>query len=134
MFTKEEIIENNWLIATFLDGEVREIWKIGGRSEYAWFGETAEKWRKEKLGIGVGTALLEGHLCFHKSWDWLMPVIQKMCSLGNIVKFQGFKNIYEIMIDSIEPDTNVIKAESNDPLLLAYESVVKFVKFYNSAQ
>lgn len=129
--TREDRVTYNKMIAAFLDGEVREVWKIQGRSEEAWFGEVAEKWRKEKLRINVGNAILEGQLEFHSSWEWLMPVLEKISNLRNLYQLFGTGHTYRCMIDCMVPSPKSIVHQGDDLFECAYEAVLEYVKFYN---
>ena len=65
------------LICEFMGGEVREVWKIKSIPEYAWFGEVAEFYRYNHIGIKIGTCVLIEQCEFHSSWEWIMPVLLK---------------------------------------------------------
>ena len=84
------VLSDNFRIAEFLGGEVKSTHSIQDVHTYMWYGEIAHQWRREKLKINVGEALLEGHLLFHKSWDWLMPVIDKIESMGYIFNINNY--------------------------------------------
>ena len=59
---------------------------------------------------------------FHESWDWLMPVVQKIESLGYVFTIQGGKAEYGEMIS----ETRCFIAE--DKLSSTYKAVVEFIK------
>ena len=79
----EETDRGNKLISIFMGGYIDEVWKIKGVSEYAWKGEVAHKWRKERLGISIGDAILCRQLEFRTSWEWIIPVVDKIESISN---------------------------------------------------
>ena len=58
-------------------------------------------------------------------WDWLMPVVQKIESLGYVFTIQGGKAEYGEMIS----ETRCFIAE--DKLSSTYKAVVEFIKGYN---
>ena len=62
---------------------------------------------------------------YHTSWDWLMPVVQKIESLGYVFIIQGGKAEYGEMIS----ETRCFIAE--DKLSSTYKAVVEFIKEYN---
>ena len=64
-------------------------------------------------------------LMYHTSWDWLMPVVQKIESLGYVFTIQGGKAEYGEMIS----ETRCFIAE--DKLSSTYKAVVEFIKTYN---
>jgi len=63
---------------------------------------------------------------FHTSWDWLMPVIEKIESLGYVFNIQGGKAEYGEMIS----ETRCFIAE--DKLSSTYKAVVQFIKNQNN--
>lgn len=73
----KELLEGNKLIAGFMGGIIEMVWKVNRVETFAWKGDIAHQWRKEKLGIKVGEAILVEHLRFHSSWDWLLPAVKK---------------------------------------------------------
>lgn len=58
---------------------------------------------------------------YHKSWDWLMPVVYKIHTLTDIDKKPGY--ILELANISL----SISRIDIND----LYKSVVKFIKWYN---
>jgi hypothetical protein len=64
-------------------------------------------------------------LKYHTSWDWLMPVIEKIESLGYVFTIQGGKAEYGEMIS----ETRCFIAE--DKLSSTHKAVVEFIKEHN---
>ena len=62
---------------------------------------------------------------YHTSWDWLIPVVEKIESLGYVFTIQGGKAEYGEMIS----ETQCFIAE--DKLSSTYQAVVEFIKEYN---
>ena len=62
---------------------------------------------------------------YHTSWDWLMPVVQKIESLGYVFTIQGGKAEYGEMIS----ETRCFIAE--DKLSSTYQAVVEFINEHN---
>jgi len=62
---------------------------------------------------------------YDTSWDWLMPVVQKVESLGYVFTIQGGKAEYGEMIS----ETRCFIAE--DKLSSTYQAVVEFIKENN---
>jgi len=58
---------------------------------------------------------------FHKSWDWLMPVIQK-CLIGEAEQSEDISNL------AIK---NIYEGICNQDISLAYQSVVQFINNKN---
>ena len=63
---------------------------------------------------------------YDTSWDWLMPVVQKIESLGYVFTIQGGKAEYGEMIS----ETRCFIAE--DKLSSTYKAVVEFIKEHNN--
>jgi len=75
---------------------------------------------------GVPTDLQD--LQYHTSWDWLMPVVQKIESLGYVFTIQGGKAEYGEMIS----ETQCFIAEGK--LSSTYKAVVEFIKEYDNGR
>ena len=81
----------------------------------------------------------DNDLKYHSSWDWLMPVVEKIASLDwvwiNIIpcalgKFSKESNCYiETGVSSI---TFSVSKTNMNLLQAIYEAVVEFIKFYNT--
>lgn len=105
--TTQEILEGNKLIADFM-GAKRQIEGRDIKKHEIWL-PTHGICRFDTIELGMGKTL---H--YHKSWDWLIPVIQKIYNIN--------RSFYESMEDSL-------------PLLdlsHSYNEVVEFIKHYNS--
>ena len=63
---------------------------------------------------------------YHTSWDWLMPVVQKIESLGYVFTIQGGKAEYNEMIS--KPKIFIAK----DKMSSTYKAVVKFINQLNN--
>lgn len=64
---------------------------------------------------------------FHSSWDWLMPVVEKIESVGVTVEIEG----HNCMISDIT-DSEYHQYVAHDSKINAvYVSVVAFIKWYN---
>ena len=79
-----------------------------------------------KDGLDEQHFFLEEELMFHDSWDWLMPVVEKIESLGYVFTIQGGKAEYGEMISK----TRCIIAEGK--LSSTYKAAVEFIKEYNN--
>ena len=106
--TQKKILSNNKLIAKFMGDIIQTKLLIGG--EYF-----DEVWLRK---------LDKSHyieLYYHSSWDWLMPVIDKImgiCFSNDESGTHDSNQFYEIR-DCI-PDINQ-----------TYQSVINFIKWYN---
>ncbi len=116
---QKEIIEGIKLIAKF-DG--KSIYPEKGTPEFkAWKGETCDfEWYQVK---------------YNSSWDWLMPVIDKIENIG----MDGFKcfavdienNECEIK-DYREGQSSVSYCEEETKILSVFMAVVEFIKWFNN--
>ena len=66
--------------------------------------------------------VLVSSMKYHTEWNWLMPVVQKIESLGYVFTIQGGKAEYGEMIS----ETQCFIAE--DKLSSTYNAVVEFIK------
>jgi hypothetical protein len=126
----EELIRNNEMIAAYLDGVVREGWKVQGKVQNIWEGNVAAVYR-EAFMKRPGRVILTDQLEFHSSWDWLIPVIQKIRNDHKVdIHFNAdstschivcIRGIYAI----------VVSGSVSEPILPLYGAVCKFIKWYN---
>lgn len=73
------------------------------------------------------------NLEFHKSWDWLMPVIEKIESLGYFVMINKWTSVYEDEKRRTIGDLNfLINKEKGSKIENTYKAVVEFIKWYNN--
>jgi hypothetical protein len=71
---------------------------------------------------------------YHSSWDWLMPIIEKIedfrdensCSIYNFTIEQCFVEV----IENRTSDT-VLECDGMNKLDASYDAVVEFIKWYN---
>ena len=106
--TKEEILEGNKLIAEFM-GMVRH-----NHISYA-------TWANSK-----GDHIFESVLQYHSSWDWLMPVVEKIESLKN-------SDDYEIDIFGNCCDIGGrFEAVGETKIAAVYIAVIEFIKWHKT--
>ena len=121
--TQEQIINNNKLIADFMGWENNLMVLEEGQYQTP---HIIMKWIESPFPSsnsvdGTGLEAVKEHtpeeMLFHKSWDWLMPVVKKCHAIDphNIRKEIGHRNMYGANIN------------------IVYEGVVEFIKFYNSS-
>ena len=122
----ENIIENNKLIAEFLN------WEFDDLSETF---ETPFLKLIDPQAFGdeqFSCKLKDFELEFHSDWNWLMEVVEKIekefCSTN--IHYYSQKQMYsvEFLGFNIEYD----KSEyGDDKMKILYNSCVKFINFYN---
>lgn len=115
---EQEIIEGNKLIAVFdgmLIGKLNG-WMSGDIGERAYRkadGEITEVYSFEKLK-------------YHSSWDWLMPVVEKIYAMHMKLDFK------KDMDEFCEPMyRHVINTSITTPIEGLYEDIVDFIQWYN---
>lgn len=69
---------------------------------------------------------------FEKSWDWLMPVIQKIEQIHSSTFKYDIEEIKQNRWPKDKEYTDVICLPICTPMVESYQEVVKFIKWYNS--
>lgn len=116
---KEEILEGNKLIAEFMGCEFGHgFW--AGAGDYFFPGNTA-------------TA---SELKYHSSWDWLMPVVEKIEKVGCVVQIwkSNAAGCKITKIGSRHEKPKSFTIEGNSLIEAVYETVVDFIKWHNTNQ
>lgn len=118
-----EILQGNRILAEFMEYEAESQfgtmrWHTGFNYE-----ECGDSW----------TDLYEdGELRFHLSWDWLMPVVEKIESLGYAVLICYARVVIECCVMS---DKTVIYKNDNNSIPKiknAFLACVEFAKWYKN--
>lgn len=115
--TQKQILEGNKLIAKFMG------WKKDNNV-------SNERYYKE--------GDVSKNLCnfsYNKSWDWLMPVVEKIESLGFWINIK--KNHVTVAYDNKNTyDSKMIHSEFGDisKIERVYICVINFIKFYNELE
>jgi len=120
--SKEEILDNNELIAKFLKLKSFEVGKTG---------KMAYIINKEDYGYKAID------LDYHKSWGKLMPVIEKIESISELSKNR--KCNFHVTIEKhrcfikwgIGYTICDINDYNNSKISIVYEAVIEFIKWYN---
>ena len=76
--------------------------------------------------MGEEQLCLPHELKYHTEWNWLMPVVEKIESLGYVFTIQGGKAEFGEMIS----ETRCFIAEGK--LSSTYKAVIEFIKTYNN--
>ena len=133
--SEQEIIEGNKLIAEFMGYEY-----ISGERSHADYGW----WKKGFFEEGNSRnnsnfiCISSYHLKYNTSWDWLMPVVEKIETtdpLGGIVTIQqGMCKITSRMLGDNSVRSyfdNYLLMGAKGKLLSAYQAVIAYIKWYN---
>lgn len=115
---EKEIQENNVTIAKFM-GAVKS--KMDGDSRYLRFPEP----------IGKTYAFYPKDLKYHSSWDWIMPVVEKI----NRTELSGEK--FDMIIFKTTCHINnqhelLSESTSNNFIECVWLGVIQFIKHYNT--
>ena len=118
----KEIQEGNKLIAEFMGAEM--IAPIG-------FTMRGVKFPKETHGLWVHAAT---DLCYHSSFEWIMPVAEKIESLG--FRFKQCRKRVEIEKDfpvgiRTPIDAKICMVKEETKLLSAWQAAIQFIQWYN---
>jgi len=114
-----ETTENNKLIAEFMGG-------ISVPNDYINFPVTN--------GIN---AMPISKLKYHSSWDWLIPVVEKIESIGRTAVVIGFDTCeikdenYADLSKNLPDRFDSFNEEGKTKLEATYKAVIEFIKWYN---
>lgn len=107
-------LENNKLIAEFM-----------GYKFYEHFPLKRNGWqRREQKDTAIYLAYSDDELKYHESWDWLMPVVEKLEDMGcEITQTNGEC--------TISGDEYYEETYGNNRRHATFDAVVEFIKWYN---
>lgn len=71
---------------------------------------------------------------YHESWDWLMPVVQKIDSMMPEIKMPRDLESMKAGTHGSEKYIDVLSLPLSTPISEAYSEIVKFIKWYKSVQ
>lgn len=107
---QEQILEGNKLIAEFMGGELLE----GRQNNVFWF--------KEHHHVLTAHKAINQHAFkYHSSWDWIMPVVEKI-NASHTVKIKNNTCSIRLIVEETTEST-LIKS--------VWKVVVEYVKYYN---
>lgn len=120
----ENVIENNRLIALFM-----------GYSK----GVPEQRGCKEERFALNGRTYLLSQLDYHASWDWLMPVVEKIEVL--LLRFEIAEYECYLSWQGVEPDDknhmawlekfSPISSEGYSKMVAVYLCIIQFIKWFN---
>ncbi len=130
--TNEEIISNNRLIAEFMGAKHKKDMPSLSRAymdgnNYIWIPIHGIV-RKDTISIGKGPIMK-----FHSSWNWLMPVVEKIEGIkddqGYLTKVKIWVNRCDIVFGN---DVKHFPYKLGETKIEAtYTAVIEFIKWYN---
>lgn len=105
----QDVIENNKLIARFMGGKFRGDSRLEIALQNVWLPiHGLCRWDTVEPGKGA-------ILWYHKSWDWLIPVVEEISTL------KGFTEV----------DLNILDLKINAKIDDVYSAAVQFIKYWN---
>ena len=121
-----EVVEGNKLIAEFMGMKF-----IPHGKWYHLFKPNEDCWQPKGFSIWFANK----HLKYSSSWDWLMPVVEKIERLGYKTKisFDDFGTWTQIHYGLSVADTSETKAlnQHGTKIENTYKTVVEFIKWHN---
>lgn len=127
--TQGRITERNGLIAEFMGLKPNETAMIWGRYSISHNHHTCTEDTVEKALNGFASIAK-----FHASWDWLMPVVEKIESL--IFPDDEYFNFHIlggccVYIISSHGDEFICSDRGQSKIECVYSAVVEFIQWYN---
>ena len=127
---KKEIIKNNTIIAEFMTTDEGKEWKTPNGSCI-----THQCDHEGKRCVIIFDEEDAEWMQYNSSWDWLIPVVEKIESLG--FKFEIWKNNYSIQQFQENTEEYIemlyqygyFKRTKQEAV---YQGVIEFIKDYNS--
>lgn len=126
----ENIIKNNKLIAQFMGG------KLNGELSFRIaqndiFIPNCGVVRWDTVETGKGPVIK-----YHESWDWLMPVVEKIESIENysVDITKGYTRIFICLNteDRYRHGNQIAYCSILNKIEATYIAVIKFIKWYNN--
>ena len=144
--TADEFIDNNKLIAEFMGHDVSQFYVFipsnGVYKEIEMFWEH-RCGKQNKHGnyevMSVGQQIPFKSLWYHKSWDWLMPVVEKIEEIAGdnsteTIKYHRFcvdmSGCFCSITDNQE-DVLISECDGGTKLRSTFLAVVEFIEWYN---
>lgn len=127
--TQEEIEEGNKLIAEFMGFKM--VYHQGELAK----GIKKELWRRfpdEDDSLPMGSLSIS-QFRYHYSWDMLMPVVEKIESMGYQVNITNYGCNIQEYEKAYKEYSNISVAEDGalNKITNVYKAVVQFIKYYN---
>lgn len=110
--TQEEILEGNKLIAEFMG--------------YDYF---KNHYIHRDSNTPIGNMFTEDKIQYHSSFDWLMPVVEKIEALGYSVFIQN--DCCWLRVARAGMKIPIITHLSDNKITSTYKAVIEFIKWYN---
>lgn len=123
--TKEEIIEGNKLIAEFMG--LSTMLNAGDGYTFPFPITHGDFDSLYQTDCGFGEDLI-----YHESWDWIIPVVEKIQSLGAIDFVISVGHSVVVSWDDGTAYFEQTKGSGNKSIETVYAAVILFIKWYNN--
>ncbi len=126
MNSEEQIISGNRLIARFMGG----VFYKTVANEHCF------KIAPNRMPIETTQIFVEGYLKYDKSWEWLMPVIEKIRDVDCVDWIETYSEKkcveqFSIYTDTDEPNAPKFRVSTERMIESAFDCVVQFITWYN---
>lgn len=114
---KQEIIEGNKLIAEFMGLKPRFV-EYPNAQINRWEVDIHNSWQP---------------MCYHESWDWLMPVVDKIKEMKHPIYLYQSHIQSTVEIFEMKNDHYIVRESDtlSKPIEVLFRALVKFIKIYN---
>jgi hypothetical protein len=118
--TTEEVLSGNRLICDFMGVKPKSY------IPEVFYWQDAPFFYVSEHGMEKVMDAIVGYVKYHKSWDWLMPVVEK------IIKTIGVKTYQECTYEEWAISTHLTRMTIGMPIESVYYAVIDYIKYYNS--
>lgn len=124
--TENDIIESNKLIAEFMGA-----FKTHNCKNNELVIPNHSICRTDIIEVGKGPIIN-----YHRSWDWLMPVVEKIEEIDVVASFQIEQPTIYIWKSSEDSTFKDIEIDifNKSKIIAVYEAVARFIKWYNKSK
>jgi len=124
---QKEVIEGNRLIAIFMGA--KEHNEFSGHPLLD-FGDFIKTTPFNEPGVWI---LGDSQVRYHSSWDWIMPVVEKIESLGYDSRIIGNNSDGGFLCDFVDIENNeaACKTSYTSKIQAVWLAVVDFIRWYN---
>jgi len=127
---QKEVIEGNRLIAFFMGA--KEDNEFPGHPLLD-FGEFIKTTPFKEPGVWI---LGESQVKYHSSWGWIMPVVEKIESLGYDSRIMGNNSDGGFLCDFVDIENNEVacKTSYTSKIQAVWLAVIDFIHWYNQSK
>lgn len=70
---------------------------------------------------------------YHTSWDWLMPVVEKIETMPDMwSKIIGENKLFQCSIEHFDWSEAILVQSETSKIIATWEAIVQFITWYNS--